>query len=94
MSASALMEMLSASDIRLSVTGERLKVDAPVDVLTEQHRALLRQHKAELLRLLTPKPCAQCGAPMEHVEAGYFSCPACHSQVVEARSGFFYRGAQ
>jgi hypothetical protein len=43
-----------------------------------------------LNRILTPKPCRHCSTPMTRVEAGYFSCPECHYQCVEAKSGFWY----
>lgn len=40
------------------------------------------------------KPCQRCDASMQHVEAGYFSCPACHFQAVEAKSGFWVTGIE
>jgi hypothetical protein len=38
------------------------------------------------------KTCERCGVAMACIELGYYSCPACHYQVVEARSGFWTSG--
>jgi predicted RNA-binding Zn-ribbon protein involved in translation (DUF1610 family) len=35
------------------------------------------------------QPCPSCAASMEQIAAGYFSCPACHTQTVAARSDFW-----
>lgn len=85
---------LSASGIRLSVTDGKLKVDAPAGVLTNQQRAMIRERKAELITLLTPKLCERCNTAMALVEVGYYSCPSCYFQIVEAKSGFWVTGVE
>ncbi|PPS41250.1 non-ribosomal peptide synthetase [Chroococcidiopsis sp. TS-821] len=48
----SLLNLLANSDIKLSVDGDALRVDAPQGKLTAELRDLLVQHKAELLALL------------------------------------------
>lgn len=93
MTATQLIETLSASGVRLSASDGKLKVDAPADVLTAELKTELAAHKAELLALLAPKPCKYCNAPMLCVEAGYFAC-GCGYQIVEPRSGFWERSSK
>ncbi len=54
MTGELLFEQLRERDIRLSAKGNRLVVDAPRGILTEQLRVTLREHKAKLLTLLVP----------------------------------------
>jgi hypothetical protein len=52
MNAAALLADLHRRGIRLSVSGERLGVDAPKGIVTPNLRAALVEHKADLIRLL------------------------------------------
>jgi hypothetical protein len=52
MTALALLETLRASDVRLSPKGDRLAFDAPAGVMTAELRALVANHKAEVLAVL------------------------------------------
>ena len=52
MNALRLYHDLKRRDIWLEEDGENLKVDAPVDALTEQDRAALLEAKPDLLRFL------------------------------------------
>lgn len=84
MSAPAILENLQARGAYVTVTPpDRLRVEAPAGVLTEQDRALLRQYKAELLALLTrddtPPPvpiCLTCRRRPRTPTTGA-RCPAC-----------------
>jgi hypothetical protein len=53
MEATALLTDLEAAGIRLHVAGGALRAE-PASLLTEAHRAAIRLHKPELLRLLPP----------------------------------------
>jgi hypothetical protein len=44
---------LKARGVILEAQGEHLKVDAPADVLTEEHRAALKEFKPKLLGFLS-----------------------------------------
>jgi len=68
MSASALLETLRARGVNLSAKAGKLVYDAPPGVLTDADRAALREHKVELLALLTSPVAtgpARPGAPTE-----------------------------
>jgi len=54
MSASTLLSSLRERGVVLSAAGSKLTFDAPAGELTAADRAALREHKAELLVLLTP----------------------------------------
>jgi hypothetical protein len=51
-SASVLLEKLRERDVRLEVEGLVLHVDAPAEADTDELRAVLREHKRDLIRLL------------------------------------------
>lgn len=89
MTALALWEEIKTRGLHLELDGGAVFVEGDEEALTPDLLTELRAHKEELVGLLF---CRHCAAPMEHVEAGYFSCPACHCQVVEARSGFWTKG--
>src|SRR6266404_5940203 len=55
MTASALIEQLRQMGVELLLAGDRLRINAPEGVLTPSIRALLTQHKAEILELLRPR---------------------------------------
>lgn len=54
MDAVALLRTLREAGCELQAEGDRLRVNAPKGVLTDELRSLIRQHKPELLRLLAP----------------------------------------
>lgn len=89
MTGKAFFTHLIQQDIAIWALDGELEIEADEGVLTDELLTQIRERKAELLRLLTPKPCQRCNAAMENIEAGYFSCPACHFQIVERHSGFF-----
>lgn len=63
MTAETLLHDLASRGVRLIPTDDdRLTVDAPAGAVTEDDLAELRQHKADLLAALTPKPgtCPHC----------------------------------
>jgi hypothetical protein len=49
----SLYHDLKARGVIFAAQGEFLKVDAPVGVLTEEHRAALKEYKPKLLKLLS-----------------------------------------
>jgi TubC N-terminal docking domain len=51
--ARSLFHDLRALGVILEAQGEYLKVDAPAGVLTEEHRAALKEHKPKLLKRLS-----------------------------------------
>ena len=53
MNASMLLADLTRRGIKLSATGERLSVDAPKGVVTDDVRAMLVAHRDSLLQLLS-----------------------------------------
>ncbi len=53
MNALRLYHDLKKRDIRIEVTDENLKVDAPVGALTEEDRVALKQAKPALLKFLS-----------------------------------------
>ena len=53
MNALRLFHDLKARGVILEAQGKQLKVDAPVGVLTEEHRAALKEFKPELVRFLS-----------------------------------------
>jgi hypothetical protein len=52
MSATALLEDLTGRGVRLSANGDRLRVRAPVGVLSDADRGAIAEHKPALLALL------------------------------------------
>ncbi len=56
MNALSLYHDLKASGVILEARGEHLKVDAPAGVLTEEHRAALKEFKPKLLKFLSRTP--------------------------------------
>ncbi len=84
-----LFNDFSSRGIRLWAESGKLKFKAEQGRLADSDRVLLSNHKSELLQLLTAKTCKRCGTPMQHIEAGYFSCPKCRYQLVESNSGFW-----
>lgn len=52
MTATQILDDLRGRAVALTSNGDRLKVDAPAGVLTDEDRQAIRDHKAELLALL------------------------------------------
>lgn len=58
----AALRELAARGIRVVVTGDRLSLRGPEDVLTAELTEHLRQHKAEILEAARRCPkCSECG---------------------------------
>ena len=53
MNALSLFHDLKARGVILEAQGDNLKVDAPTGVLTEEHKAALKEFKPKLLRFLS-----------------------------------------
>jgi hypothetical protein len=51
----ALLEELRRRGVTLTADGDRLVVEAPAEVVTEDLRSVLSQHKPRLLEMLRPK---------------------------------------
>jgi hypothetical protein len=62
MSARALLEELRRKGVTLIADGDRLVVEAPAEVATEDLRSVLSQHKLRLLEILRPKGGGATGA--------------------------------
>ena len=63
MTATALLDELRTRGVHLALEGERLAVDAPKGVLTDDVRRAIRQHKQALLALLAqPAPANDAAA--------------------------------
>lgn len=54
MTAQAILDRLRVLGARVSLVGDKLRVDAPAGVLTPDLKAALAAHKADLVRLLRP----------------------------------------
>jgi len=67
--AERLLSTLSARGVRFTVTGDRLRYDAPPGALDTQLVAAIRAHKTELLALLTDTPTAQNAADAAYLES-------------------------
>src|SRR5881396_1279336 len=88
MDATELLTCLVSQGFNLvPLPGDKLEV-RPASKLTDDLRQALRQHKAELLALLTQQPtpwtCPHCGgqvqlepAEEEHAPTRFWACPAC-----------------
>lgn len=70
MTAKAILESLRVLGASVSLVGDKLRVEAPAGVLTDDLRRELIEHKAELVRLLRPAPdlpppvCDRCGGAL------------------------------
>ena len=82
-----VLRLLQAMDCQVCVEGEKLRVWAPSQALTDDVRQAIRQHKAALLAMLTPErriplprspaPCWRCKGPSERQGLRYLLCPRC-----------------
>ena len=85
-----LVTRLRSLDVGLTACGDRLRVDAPAGVLSDERRQAIHQHKTALLALLTPErriplprspaPCWRCQGPSERQGLRYLLCPQCQGQ--------------
>jgi hypothetical protein len=85
MTCEQLLRSLEEADIRLTVNGDMLHIDAPEEALTDELKAILREYKPELLLALQRKLCFHCAnmgicdcvicAPGCEMKAG--PCAAC-----------------
>ena len=90
MTALALFLHLTAAGCQLSQVEDRLRVHDPQHILTDALRQQIRQHKAELLAMLTPEgriplprypaPCWRCKRPSERQGLRYLLCATCLAQ--------------
>jgi len=62
--ASELLADLRARGVVVEARGDRLRLDAPAGVLTDELRDVVRAHKPRLLALLAPPPARPVGAPV------------------------------
>ena len=89
MSAEQLLSDLEEHDVTVSVRGERLRIEAPRGVITEELRCALSRHKPEILRLLREKvkaPTSPTPVDEEQVEAMTLDAFASAGLVVEVHS--------
>lgn len=74
-----LLTLVDRRDIRLWVEGDRLRYDAPQGALTPELRARLREHKAQIIALVTersaagPNPTALREAPPSFAQRHFWS---------------------
>ena len=87
----ALLEEIKTRRLHLELDGGNVFIEGDEDILTPDLLTELRAHKAELVALLF---CRHCASPMQQIEAGYFSCPQCHYQMVEPRSGYWTKESE
>ena len=92
MTPAELVKALHTAGCRLLPDGEQLRIADPQQALTDHLRQAIRQHKAALLTLLTPRlprhrggvqvtrpttPCPQCGSVEWQEHITYRYCRAC-----------------
>jgi hypothetical protein len=92
MTALDLFLHLTAGGCTLSrLDDDRLQVRDPQHILTDELRQQIRQHKGELLAMLTPDrriplprypaPCWRCKGPSERQGLRYLLCPQCQAET-------------
>lgn len=81
---SGVLGRLRAAGVRVAVDGDRLTA-GPRALLTDELRALIRGHKAELIELLSESPDLRDYAPTSLQLGSLVVCEACHH--FEARPG-------
>jgi hypothetical protein len=82
--ASALIETLANQGCRIWVAGDKLRVSDPEQVMTDDLRQAIREHKEALIGLLQtdlandlPIPCPTCGDTERWPTAKGPVCPTC-----------------
>jgi hypothetical protein len=86
-----LVTTLRSHNVILTACGDRLRVDAPAGVLSDEMRQAIRTHKVALLAMLTPArriplprspaPCWRCKGPSERQGLRYLLCPQCQAET-------------
>ena len=81
---------LTAAGCQLTRQGDTLRVHDSQHILTDELRQQIRQHKGELLAMLTPErriplprypaPCWRCRGPSERQGLHYLLCATCLAQ--------------
>lgn len=80
MNAQQILDDLTARGVRIWAEADRLKLDAPVGVVTAEDKAKLTAAKPELIAVLTqPGTCPKCHAlaTLQQREPLTFWCPGC-----------------
>ena len=78
-----LFLQLTAAGCQLTRQGETLRVRDPQHVLSDDLRQQIREHKQDLLAILTPEPltqhypCVVCSGSERWDDAGIWRCLAC-----------------
>lgn len=88
MTAQAILHDLATRGVILTSTGDRLDVDGPDELLTDELLATLRERKSELLELLASGHlCPGCAGEMvlQDRERDLWWCPACRQWPEQGR---------
>src|SRR5262249_52419159 len=85
-----VLRLLQAMDCQVCVAGEKLRIRARSQALTDDLRQAIHQHKVALLALLTPErciplprspaPCWRCKGPSARQGLRYLLCAQCQEQ--------------
>ena len=86
MTAATLLDRLRSLGASVSLVGDKLRAEAPAGTLTDDLKAALIEHKAELVRLLRPAPdlpppvCDRCGGALfwQSIAYGPWTCARCY----------------
>ena len=91
-----VLRLLQAMDCQVCVEGEKLRVWAPSQALTDDLRQAIRRHNAALLAMLTPErripllrypsPYWRCKGPSERQGLRYLLCATCLAQERQEES--------
>ncbi len=83
MNAQTILDDLAARGVHVWAESDRLTLDAPQGVLNNAYLAQIREHKAELLAVLRPRPgtCPHCKELAKLQDKAYDAwwCPGCRS---------------
>ncbi|HHY33344.1 MAG TPA: hypothetical protein GX515_10120 [Firmicutes bacterium] len=85
MTPEAVLDRLRSLGARVSLVGDKLRVEAPAGVLRPELKAALIGRKTELVRLLRPAPdlpppvCDRCGGTLfwQSIAYGPWTCARC-----------------
>jgi hypothetical protein len=80
MTAAAILTDLTTRGVRIWADADRLKLDAPTGILTDDDKTRLAEHKPELLELLaSTRFCSVCGSELRLQDraADAWWCPSC-----------------
>src|SRR5262245_28392859 len=81
MTAQAILDDLTARGVRVWAEADRLKLDAPAGILTDEDKANLAAAKPELLAVLAPKAgiCPACKSELDHQGGDCWWCAGCRT---------------